>query len=82
MTVDGGLNPPVHSELSDRVISRSPCMMKAVAAVGSIINTVPVIQIEIVKHGSGDQYPSVSAKTEPFVQAITCFRNTPAVLER
>ena len=57
-------------------------MMKAVAAVGSIINTVPVIQIEIVKHGSGDQYPSVSAKTEPFVQAITCFRNTPAVLKR
>ena len=82
MTVDGGLNPAVHGELADRVVSRFPGMVEAVTAVGSVINTVPVIQIEIVKHGGGNQCPSVSAKLEAFVQPITGFRDTPAVLER
>lgn len=82
MTVDGGLNPGVYSELSDRVVPRSPGMMEAVTAVGSVISTVPVIQVEIVKHGGGNQCPSVCAKPEAFVQPITGFRDTPAVLER
>ena len=82
MTVDGRLNPDVHIELSDRIIPRSPGMMETVTAVGSVINTVPVIKIEIVKHGGGNQCPFVSTKPEPFVQPITGFRDTPAMLER
>jgi hypothetical protein len=56
--------------------------METVTAVGSVISTVPVIEIEIVKHGGGNQRPSVGAKPELFVQPITGFRDTPTVLER
>ena len=82
MTVDGGLNLAVHGELADSVVSRFPGMMEAVTAVGSVISTVPVIEIEIMKHGGGNQRPSVGTKPELFVQPIAGFRHTPAVLER
>ena len=57
-------------------------MMEAVTAVRSVINTVPVIEIEIVKHGGDNQRASIGTEPESFVQPVTGLRNTPAVLER
>ena len=82
MAVDGGLNPDVHSKLSDRVVPCSPGVMEAVTAVGSVIGTVPVIEIEIVKHGGDNQCASVSSKSESFVQLIAGFSDISAVFER
>ena len=67
MTVDGGLNLPIHCKFSDCVISSLSGMMEAVTAVRSVVNIVPVIEIEIVKHSGENQSASVSTKPEAFV---------------
>ena len=82
MAVDGGLNLSAHRKLSDCVVSRCSGMMEAVTAVRSVIGTVPVIEIEIVKHGGDNQCASVSSKSESFVQLIAGFSDISAVFER
>jgi hypothetical protein len=57
-------------------------MMEAMTPMRSIIDAVPVIEIEIVKHGGDNQRASIGTEPESFVQPVTGLRNTPAVLER